>query len=391
MNQTSFSDHFSQLWQQTTKHGQAFAHHLQLAQHYAQKINQNSSGEDPFARLRAAMLQLRLDNADVIRALLTFHRSFCNALGIDAQHSVLDNLAQIQYLIGDETIQSDLSLLGHMLSDLERVYDVSHKNYLQQLEQQRLQKQLLQKILQQLAHGEQNEEWLASFVDLMHDVEYEAYRARTERYRAKQSTHFIDRYYFNFEHELMSAAELQALFQYSLEQLTEALQVYEGDFKLSAAEYDHLASLRGPIDKFYTAMRNGVIVLRDLFVFFFGNHTLQAPQAKTILQTKSNQLQRQIQQLMNLQQQNIQHQQQYQQVLNQQFSNLRQQQLNRLPPAATLPVAHAVKAKQHVVKPARQTQTASQQQQQSLKPPLKNPSAMDFSYTSSLRRGLSMY
>jgi hypothetical protein len=384
MDQASSRGKINHFWHLAGQQWRAFMHHVQMGQYYAQKLMENSPEQNPFQRLQAPMLQLRLDNMDVIRELITFHRSFCNVLGIDTQHSALDNLNQIKYLIGNEDIDRDLSLLGHMLSDLEKVYDISHKNYLHQLEHQRLQKQLLQKILQQLRQDVQSSESLNELLDFMNDAD-------TERYDETQSISFIERYYFNLQHELVTALELQAMFQYSLEQLTESMQVYEGDFKLSASEYDHIASLRGPIDKFYTAIVNGVVVLQDLFSLFFDDNSLQVQQAKTILTGKAQQLKQQTQNLINLQQQNMLRQQNHKHLLNQKLVNLKQYQLTHLstPPVTAVPVLPqqpaTVVGKPSVV----QSETPQQQQSQ---PPLKNPSsATDLSYTSSLRRWLSPY
>jgi hypothetical protein len=65
------------------------------------------------------------------------------------------------------------------------------------------------------------------------------------------------------EHELHEAAELQAMFQYSLEQLTEAFQAIAGSPKLGIV-YNYIASLEGPVSRFFIAEQNGIKLIETL-------------------------------------------------------------------------------------------------------------------------------
>lgn len=192
--------------------------------------------------LRYQVLQLRLDQEDVFKVLIRLHHNFCMAIGIDPKSSEERNLVHLQQLLGEENFKYLLSLLGNLVSKLSQAWNLQNKKQQQVMARKNLSKQ----------QGSTTE-----------TLEFEAEFAEDADVNVVQEQQMKGSSIDAYEHELSMVTDLQAYFQYSMEQLTEALQAYEGIPKFGLI-YDYIAGLQGPVSNFHTAFQSGLGYINHL-------------------------------------------------------------------------------------------------------------------------------
>lgn len=232
-----------------------YQHHVQETQRL---LNSGETLDDESrARIRELVLQLRLDNEAVIPKLIQMHKSFCLALGIDAMKSELTNLERLKYSLGSDDVVLELTQLHDLMDKLEHVYTVGEKVRRAQERQRKLLRKLLERLREQL---ELQSDLQEDVERLERELDVDAYKARTGKYwDRREQQRFIDA----VEHQLTHALELQTLFHYSVDQLTESFQEY-GNIPKFGLIYDYLAGLKGPISRFHLAYQNGIGVVNQI-------------------------------------------------------------------------------------------------------------------------------
>lgn len=208
-------------------------------------------------KIKRLVLQYRLDNEDVIHTLLNLHKSLCQAVGIEPINDARVNLENAANAIGSIALKEELSMLGHLLEQLEKSCDAANKLKSKRIAERKLIERLLKK-------WQERQGLHLDFFDQQDnetELDADARKARTQKYSRTQG--IVD----GIEHELHSAVELQAYFQFSIAQLTEAYQAYEGLPKFGII-YDYLAGLQGPVSRFFMAQQNGLNLINNISLQF---------------------------------------------------------------------------------------------------------------------------
>lgn len=213
--------------------------------------------QSDWQRLRSPMLQLRLDNEDIVKVLLRCYKSFSQAIGLDPLANETQHLERLAKLLGEESLRDELSLLGHLIDELEKIHD----NQLRQRKAKEQKRSAMKKLLDRLKNlFGKDKSFLNLSKHIEHDLDIEAEKARTIDYRESRYQHKLTN---QLAHEMHTAIELQSAFRHSLLQLTEAFQEY-GSIPKFGVIYDYLAGLKGSISRFHLAYQNGLGLINAL-------------------------------------------------------------------------------------------------------------------------------
>jgi hypothetical protein len=213
-----------------------------------EKANQelaNSSENDlqTLIHIHQLTLSYRLDTQNIIKSLLSFNQGLCQTLGIEPQNDFVTNMERAAFALGTEELDQDFALLRELFKQLRKTLELSEKVR----EKQKLELEKLDKLLKKLGKKEleaaSEEEDEENELEHKHEKKYQ----REKRYPKLRSA----------ERALMTALDLQVNFAHSIDQLTEALQVF-GNIPKFGLIYDYLAGLKGPISRFHLALQNGI-------------------------------------------------------------------------------------------------------------------------------------
>lgn len=199
--------------------------------------------EESLMSVHRLVLQYRLDQQNVIKGLLKLHRNLCLALGIDPLASHATNLNRAADALGHGDVQHELALLQHLSSKLEHALSLSEKSKRQQLRE----KQLLARLMRKFKRYLNNRSTSSDDLTIENDYDTVDLKDSPRQQRKREAS----------PHAMKHAIELQANFSYSIEQLTESIQVYAGSPKFGII-YDYLAGLKGPISRFHLAEQSGI-------------------------------------------------------------------------------------------------------------------------------------
>lgn len=228
-------------------------HHIK---HLSGSLQAVEPGDDETRdRFHQLVLQLRLDNEDTLKALISLHNSYCSALGVSALNSELTNLERLQYSLGEDSVKLELTWLHDLVDKLEATFSLTDKLLKAQERQRKLQRQLLEKLKLLFDH---DPEFQAEAQYLEHELAEDARLERTQ-WEGETPAKSLE----GIEHELTTALELSTQFQFSVEQLTEAFHAFGGLPKFGLI-HDYLAGLEGPLSRFFMAYQNGLSQVEKL-------------------------------------------------------------------------------------------------------------------------------
>lgn len=182
-------------------------------------------------RMLQLTLQYRMDKEDVIKKLLKLNAQLCHALGINEKNSLHKSLDIAAQLLGTDNLLRELSLMGNLWGQLNKVLALTEQSKKLQLEEKRLRERILEKINKRLGKDSDAPE-----------------KKQKKKMSAKQRALFYG---------MQDAIGHQEYFKLNVEQLTEAYHQYSGLPKFGLI-YDYLSGLKGPISQFHTALQHGI-------------------------------------------------------------------------------------------------------------------------------------
>jgi hypothetical protein len=203
--------------------------------------------DEHFIKLSDPALQLRRDLLDTLKTLTQTNRNMCRALGIEPSNSLEQNYDRLKYHIGQALYQDRLRSLLRLLHELHR----QSKQNKAQSEKNRKRQELLDALVDEEDELKKERK------------EVKSEKKQHEKSAAKHKLSQVNDHFLPLLHELHEALQCQAQFQFSLEQLTESLHAYPG-LPAFGIFYDHVATLKGPVDRFFQALQNGMKIMSDL-------------------------------------------------------------------------------------------------------------------------------
>lgn len=235
---------FDRLLAHTERSAQQFEQQLQTIDNKLQD-QVGLHNDDERERLLELTLQLRIDALHTIEALMNLNTSYCQVIGIDSRNTQAQNLERLQFALGKENISNIVQNLLRLITDLESSIHLQER---QLLAERKLRKRL-RKLFREQEEQEQQEELEAK------EEQDEEHAFRHDVPHSK-----IESLAILFHH----AQHAQAYFHLSIEQLTEAMHRYGGLPKYGLV-FNHIASLEGPINRFYLAAQHGLGLIQSIF------------------------------------------------------------------------------------------------------------------------------